>query len=314
METLQPGKQSQSSALRRTLPPNQIITLLVKAVNSDNTSDFYRVVEEYQKTLSPTGEYSKQIKRLLNEKPKRLTHLSSLSDDIKKLVVQREVSGEYIFLNEDVQNFISDLLTEWKHADTLRYHNLPLRNKILFHGPTGNGKTTIARHIAQLTDLPFFEVNADIVIDSRIGNSGANIHKIFNQLQMPCVLFWDEVDTIGRARGKGNDSAAGMENERMVNSILVNLEKLSPDVIFIGATNRRDVLDTAFLRRFDCQFELSAPSNSDKARFAQSLISYYKLPFNGSYNSVEFNNFSEIKLDMVDRARRFILNTIREKS
>lgn len=64
-------------------------------------------------------------------------------------------------------------------------------------------------------------------------------------------MFWDEVDTIGRKRGKGNDSAAGMENERMVNSILVNIEKLSNDVIFIGATNRREVLDSAFLRRFD---------------------------------------------------------------
>ena len=151
------------------------------------------------------------------------------------------------------------------------------------------------------------------MIDSRIGSTGTNIHNIFNQIKFPCVLFWDEVDTIGRARGKGNDSAAGMENERMVNSVLVNIEKLKNDVVFIGATNRREVLDTAFLRRFDAQLELSHPSKAEKDLFAQKLIEYYKLPL-ATYETSSFSNFSDIRLDLVEYARKHVLSEIQSRT
>lgn len=295
------------------LSPNETIALMVNAVNSDSKENFYKTVEQYQKSLSPNGEMSWRIKRLLNEKPKQFTQLSELSSDIKKLIVQKDVGEECVYLNDKAHSFINELLIEWRNADLFKFHNLGVRNKILLYGPTGNGKTTIARHIARLTELPFIEVNADLIIDSHIGSSGANIHKIFNQIKMPCVLFWDEVDIIGRARGKGNDTAAGMENERMVNSILVNIEKLSSDVIFIGATNRRDVLDVAFLRRFDCQFELAEPSTIEKDFFAKQLIEYFKLPFE-TYNSNDFKNFSEIKLNLIYLARKYVLSEIQTRA
>lgn len=291
------------------LSPNETIALLVHAVNSDNKEIFYKTVEHYQKSLSPNGDMSWRIKRLLNDKPKHFTQLSELSTDIKKLIVQKDVQDECVYLNENTQSFINELLTEWRNADLFKFHNLGVRNKILLHGQTGNGKTTIARHIARLTELPFIEVNADLIIDSHIGSTGAKIHKIFNEIKMPCVLFWDEIDSIGRARGKGNDTAAGMENERMVNSILVNIEKLSSDVIFIGATNRREVLDVAFLRRFDCQFELGEPSFVEKDLFSKQLIEYFRLPFE-TYDSNKFKNFSEIKLDLIYLARKYVLSEI----
>jgi len=295
------------------LSPNETIALLVHNINLDSKDGFYRTAEQYQKALSPNGDFSWRLKRLLNEKPKHFTQLSELSSDIKKLIVQKDVGDECVYLNSTIQSFINQLLIEWKNAEVFRYHNLGVRNKILLHGPTGNGKTTLARHIARLTELPFIEVNADLIIDSHIGSSGANIHKIFNQIKMPCVLFWDEVDTIGRARGKGNDSAAGMENERMVNSVLVNIEKLNNDVIFIGATNRREVLDTAFLRRFDCQLELGEPSDLEKETFASKLIEWFKLPID-NYNSNRFNNFSEIKLDLIDLTRKYVLSEIQTRA
>jgi SpoVK/Ycf46/Vps4 family AAA+-type ATPase len=218
-------------------------------------------------------------------------------------------------LNDPTKLLLDDLLLEWKNTDVYKYHNLPIRNKILFHGTTGNGKTTIARHVAKLSNLPFVEVNADVIIDSRIGNSGQNISQIFNEIKEPCVLFWDEVDTIGRKRGMANDSAAGMENERMVNSILVNIEKLSNDVIFIGATNRREVLDTAFLRRFDVQFELTAPDELQKDIFLKQLVEYYKLP--ESYLEIDLtklNSYSEIKLMLMDLARKYILSNLQTET
>lgn len=291
------------------LSANDAIVLMVNAINKGATDGFYKAVEQYQKTLSYNGEVFHRLRRLLNDKPKSFVNLSDLSNDIKKLIVQHEYTDDCVYLNSQNQEFIKELLTEWKNAETFKYHNLGIRNKILLHGPTGNGKTTIARHIARLSELPFVEVNADIMIDSHLGSTGANIHKVFNQITMPCVLFWDEVDTIGRARGRGNDSAAGMENERMVNSILVNIEKLSNEVVFIGATNRRDVLDSAFLRRFDSHLEISAPTAIEKESFARKLIEHHKLPFDHNVFT-QFDNYAEIKLAIIASARKFVLSEV----
>lgn len=297
---------------QKKMTANDTIIMMLHHINSDKKDLFYKTAEDYCKTLAKGGDINYRIKRLLNEKPLKLVQLSDLSNDIKKLIIQNELQEESVFLNDHTQAFIDELLLEWDNSETYKFHNLGIRNKILFHGATGNGKTTIARHIARLSGLPFVEVNADMMIDSKLGNTNYNIHKLLNEIKMPCVLFWDEVDTIGRARGKGNDTAAGLENERMVNSILVNLEKLNNDVIFIGATNRKEVLDIAFLRRFDVQFEITAPTELEKERFSKQMIEYYKLPVSFLPETLEqFANYSEIKLFFVDLARKYVLEKIR---
>lgn len=106
-----------------------------------------------------------------------------------------------------------------------------------------------------------------------------------------------------------------MENERMVNSILVNIEKLSNDVIFIGATNRRDVLDSAFLRRFDVQFELTAPNENQKKVFLKQMVEYYKLPESYLNNDLSlFDSYSEIKMMLMDLARKYVLTNLKRVS
>jgi len=291
---------------------NDTIISMIHHINNDKRDLFYKSVEDYTATLSTGGNIHYRLKRLLNSKPMKLVQLDMLPKELKKLIQCSEVTDDNVFLNQETKSLIDELLLEWENRDVYKYHNLPVRNKILLHGVTGNGKTTIARHIAKLSNLPFVEINADLIIDSHVGNSGQNIFKIFNEINDPCILFWDEVDTIGRMRGKGTDSAAGMENERMVNSILVNIEKLSNDVVFIGATNRRSVLDSAFLRRFDVQFELEPPTETQKSMFAKQIVQYYKLP--DSYMNTDLLNlisYSEIKMVLMDLARKYVLSNIK---
>lgn len=242
-----------------------------------------------------------------------------MSNDIKKLINTSVITDDNVYLNDTIKTLIDELIVEWKNAEAFRFHNLPVRNKILFHGVTGNGKTTVARHISKLTELPFIEINSDMMIDSHLGSTGANINKIFNQITMPCVLFWDEIDTIGKKRGMANDSVASHENDRMVNSILINMDKLSKDVIFIGATNRFNVLDSAFLRRFDVEFELSQPTDIEKNSFTNQMIDYYKLPKEvitqeEQNNLSQLQSYSNIKMALMNNARKYILNNIINKT
>lgn len=305
---------------KKKISANDTIIKMLHHINSDKLDLFYQVGQEYYETLSRSGDISCRVKRLLAEKPKKLVSLSDLSGDLKKLIIQQPIDGsENVFLNKDVKSFIDSILLEWKHADAYKFHNLAIRNKILFHGITGNGKTTIARHVARMAELPFVEVNADMIIDGKLGNTNTNIHKVLSEITAPCVLFWDEVDSIGRIRGKGDSSAAGIENERMVNSILVNLEKLSSNVIFIGATNRKDVLDSAFLRRFDVQFEIKEPTDGEKLNFALQMFEYYKLPSEHLSLGVKESimrccSYNDIKLFLVDMARTHVLKKILTKT
>lgn len=292
--------------------PNDVIISLVDYINRDEKAAFYDKAEKYQQSLSQNGEVANRLSRTLYRKPKQLISLKELSHVVKRLIVQDETPVDCVFLNDHINGLIAELSIEWKNIDLFKYHNLGVRNKILLHGPTGNGKTTIARYIAKHANLPFVEVKSDLIIDSRIGGTGENIHAVFREVQLPCVLFWDEVDSIGRKRGKGMDDAASNENERMVNSILINLEKLDPKVIFIGATNRLDALDSAFVRRFDCKVEVPGPSREHKDAFSKQLIEYYKLPIT-DYNPQSFTNLSEIKFDLVDKTRKHILSQITSK-
>ena len=307
-ETLQEVKKVE---VKKVTAKDTIVSML-DHVNRDKKDLFYKAAETYIATLPHNGSFRYRMTRLINEKPLRLIQLDELSSEVKKLITPSIITDDNVFLNDSTKSLLDELLLEWSHAEVYKFHNLGVRNKILFHGTTGNGKTTVARHIAKLANLPFVEVNADSVIDSHLGNTGFNIHKIFNQIKQPCVLFWDEVDTIGRKRGIADGSAAAHENERMVNAILVNIEKLSNDVIFIGATNRREVLDSAFVRRFDVQFELLAPSELEKERFAKTMIEYYKLPETFLPKTLaNYSSYSDIKMMLMDLARKFVLSSLK---
>lgn len=307
-------EQGQGVAVKK-ITANEALIRMIRAVNADDRVGFYKIADEYINTLSKGGSYYYDMKRWLNEKPMKLLSLDELPTNVKHLVSKSIIEDDNVFLNDNIKELIDGLLIEWANTEVYRYHNLGVRNRVLLHGETGNGKTTIAKHIAKLTDLPFVEINADAVVDSKLGSSGTNIYNVFKEIKQPCVLFWDEIDGIG-AKRTGTDNSAGHENNRMVNSLLVNLDKLDDKVIFIGATNRLDILDVALLRRFSVRFELSAPSDIERGRFARQMSDYYKLPENyvGDYQSWKCKNYSDIKDIYVQAARKYVLSMLKAQT
>lgn len=297
------------------IKPNDAIIMLLDSMNKGDLGRFYKVAEEYRNSLPRGSNTRYRVANVMQQRPVQMKTLDELDSRLKNLLIQgQDVASGVTYLNSETQELIDGLLIEWKNKDLFSFHNIRVRNRILLHGPTGNGKTTIARHIANVSELAFVEVKAESVIDSKLGASASNVFDVLNKINQPCVLFWDEVDSIGCKRKIDNDSSAGHENDRITNSILTNLDRISQDVIFIAATNRYEALDTAFMRRFDVKYEVKQPTCEEKRQFANTMLAHYKVTglVDAPDNYDGLVSFSSVKDVISALARNYVLDQIHQ--
>jgi AFG3 family protein len=142
---------------------------------------------------------------------------------------------------------------------------------VLLVGPPGTGKTLLAKAVAGEAGVPFFSISGSDFVEMFVGVGASRVRDLFKQARekAPCIIFIDEIDAVGRARGRnslnGND-----ERENTLNQLLVEMDGFSTDkgVIIMAATNRPDVLDTALLRpgRFDRQISIDQPDLKGRAQ------------------------------------------------
>lgn len=136
---------------------------------------------------------------------------------------------------------------------------------VLLVGPPGTGKTLLAKAVAGESGVPFFSLSGSDFVEMFVGVGAARVRDLFKQAKekAPCIIFIDEIDAIGRSRGRGQMPGANDERENTLNSLLVEMDGFATDsgVIIMGATNRPDVLDSALLRpgRFDRQIGIDKP-------------------------------------------------------
>lgn len=135
----------------------------------------------------------------------------------------------------------------------------------LLVGPPGTGKTLLAKAVAGEAAVPFFSLSGSDFVEMFVGVGAARVRDLFKQAKekAPCIIFIDEVDAIGRARGRGAMPGANDERENTLNSLLVEMDGFATDsgVIILAATNRPDILDSALMRpgRFDRQISIDRP-------------------------------------------------------
>lgn len=135
----------------------------------------------------------------------------------------------------------------------------------LLVGPPGTGKTLLAKAVAGEAGVPFFSLSGSDFVEMFVGVGAARVRDLFKQAKekAPCIVFIDEIDAIGRSRGKGQMPGSNDERENTLNSLLVEMDGFATDsgVIILAATNRPDVLDQALLRpgRFDRQISIDKP-------------------------------------------------------
>jgi len=135
----------------------------------------------------------------------------------------------------------------------------------LLVGAPGTGKTLLAKAVAGEAAVPFYSLSGSDFVEMFVGVGAARVRDLFKKAKekAPCIVFIDEIDAIGRSRGKGQMPGSNDERENTLNSLLVEMDGFSTDsgVIILAATNRPDVLDSALLRpgRFDRQITIDKP-------------------------------------------------------
>lgn len=136
---------------------------------------------------------------------------------------------------------------------------------VLLVGPAGTGKTLLARAVAGEANVPFFSISGSDFVEMFVGVGAARVRDLFDQARKakPCLIFIDELDAMGRARGIGPFGGGHDEKEHTLNQLLVELDGFDPreGIVLLAATNRPEILDPALLRagRFDRQILLDRP-------------------------------------------------------
>lgn len=136
---------------------------------------------------------------------------------------------------------------------------------VLLIGPPGTGKTLLAKAVAGEAEVPFFSISGSDFVEMFVGVGASRVRDLFKQARekAPCIVFIDEIDAIGRARGRSAIQGGNDERENTLNQLLVEMDGFSTDkgVILMAATNRPDILDNALLRpgRFDRQIGIDRP-------------------------------------------------------
>lgn len=185
--------------------------------------------------------------------------------------VPRDHLRHEMVLSQTTEEKIRRIEKEFAAKERLAHHGLKYRQKILLYGAPGCGKSMSAERIAWNLGLPFLKVRFDVIISSFLGETSANLTKLFDGLKdFPCVLLLDEFDIIGKTRMSSQDVG---EMHRIVNILLSLLEDYNSQGLLIATTNLDNVLDQALFRRFDDIIEIPRPTKEEIIRLTKMTLS-----------------------------------------
>ena len=137
-------------------------------------------------------------------------------------------------------------------------------------GPPGTGKTMLAKAVAGEANVPFFSISGSDFVEMFVGVGASRVRDLFKQAKekAPCIVFIDEIDAVGRARGRNANFGSNDESENTLNQLLTEMDGFGTNmgVIILAATNRADILDRALMRagRFDRQIHVELPDITER--------------------------------------------------
>ena len=166
---------------------------------------------------------------------------------------------------DEVKSEVTEIVEFLRDPEKYRRLGAKIPRGVLLSGPPGSGKTLLARAVAGEAQVPFFSISASEFIEAIVGVGASRVRDLFDQAKKvaPAIVFIDELDSIGRARGGAQAFGGNDEREQTLNQILTEMDGFTgtEGVVVLAATNRPDVLDAALLRpgRFDRRVTVSPP-------------------------------------------------------
>ena len=188
--------------------------------------------------------------------------LGSLPVDIDSRLNTVDVSypkldSSEIFLPAAISTRVEEFITNVQRYDEFVKADAALPSRMLVYGKPGTGKTMLSKYIATRLDFPLLTVRCDTLISSLLGQTSKNLRQVFDYvMQRPSVLFLDEFDALAGARGNERDIG---ELQRVVISLLQNMDAASEDTVIIASTNHEQLLDPAIWRRFSFRIPMPLP-------------------------------------------------------
>ena len=198
--------------------------------------------------------------------------------DKKDKVTFQDVAGLY-GAKQEVQEIVEFLKNPQKYTEI----GAKIPKGALLVGPPGTGKTLLAKAVAGEADVPFFSMSGSDFVEMFVGVGASRVRDLFRQAKekAPAIIFIDEIDAVGRARGKNITTGGNDERESTLNQLLTEMDGFGTNsgVIILAATNRADVLDSALLRagRFDRQIHVELPDLQERKEIFQVHLRPIKL-------------------------------------
>lgn len=164
-----------------------------------------------------------------------------------------------------------------EHPEKFHKFGMQPSKGVLFYGPPGCGKTLLAKAVAHECSSNFISIKGPELLTMWFGESEANVREVFDKARgaSPCVLFFDELDSVGTARGSGGGDAGGA-GDRVLNQLLTEMDGVGSkkNLFFIGATNRPDILDEALIRpgRLDQLIYIPLPDKASRVNVFKAVL------------------------------------------
>ena len=201
--------------------------------------------------------------------------------DNDKRVTFKDVAGL-----EAAKVEIMEIVDFLKNAHKYRELGAKIPKGALLVGPPGTGKTLLAKAVAGEANIPFLSISGSDFVEMFVGVGASRVRDLFDQAKKkaPCIVFIDEIDAIGRARGRNAGFSGNDERENTLNQLLTEMDgfQTNSGVIILAATNRADILDKALMRagRFDRQIEVGLPELSERREIFDVHLRKLKLDEN----------------------------------
>lgn len=291
---------------------NQLGMVKALAENRVQEAKKYAIACCVEDTTKKNEPYTRRYKSLLeNRGPEFIELPVNLAGLLRMEDVSGFREGRY-YLGKREEKIFRDIEQTNRVSLRLLELGIPYLNSTLLYGPPGTGKTMFGRYAAYKLGLPFAYVNFAYLIDSLMGDTSKNLHRVFDYCKgQKCVLMLDEIDCIGLKRSGGSGGAGG-ELARTTITLMQELDMLANDQILIAATNRKDRLDPALMRRFYQKAKI-VPFEIDERR----AIAYKFLDDVGAaYEKIEIERYvseEHTQSDIIQFVTRIVIQKITEE-